>query len=193
MNTFMYALAARATHAGDERKKEVIMNARNRGIGIGFVSGIAVAIACKSTATSTVDAHAADSIAGDVASTDAPLQETTVPDRLRVRTADSDVDQLEEGSKGVPGRNLPILVVAGPIVITDVWPTGSTTGLGFSLGTAEDCSGLVTRGQVALRHLGTPIHNVRVAVKAGEFLCISNVSDSFANFEWSGYRPYAAN
>jgi len=110
------------------------MNARNRGIGVGFVSGIAVAVACKSAATSVVDAQAADSSATDVGSVDAPLQETTVVDRLRVRTADSDVDQLEEGSKGV-----------------------------------------------------------RVAVKAGEFLCASNVSDSFLSFEWSGYRPYPAN
>ena len=82
---------------------------------------------------------------------------------------------------------------AGPIVITDVWPTGNTTGLSLSLATAADCSGFVTRGQVALRHLTTSIHNVRVAVKAGEFLCASNVSDSFVSFEWSGYRPYPAN
>lgn len=169
------------------------MNARNKGIGVGFVTGLAVAFACRSTSTSSsspvVDAHAADS-----AAIDTPTPGTTVPDRLRVRTADGDIDQLEEGSTSVPARtNPPILVVAGPIVLTDVWPATGSANVSLDVSSAQDCSNLAMRPQIAVRHLGTAIHNVRVAVKAGEFLCASNVTDSFASFEWSGYRPYPPN
>lgn len=171
----------------------MIMNARNQGMGVGFVTGLAIAFACRSTSTSTsspvVDAHAADS-----AAIDAPPTGTTVPDRLRVRTAEGDIDQLEEGTTSVPARtNLPILVVAGPIVLTDVWPATGSANMSLLVSSTQDCGSFAMRPQIAVRHLGTAIHNVRVAVKAGEFLCASNGTDSFASFEWSGYRPYPAN
>lgn len=129
------------------------------------------------------DASVISDVAADVA------VEPTTPDRLRVRTADTDIEQQEEGEMFLTSATPDTVIVAGPIVITDVWtPPFTTSGVLFvSLHTKATCDSEVTRPHMAARNLDPPLHGVRMAVKTGEFLCARGTG---LLLQWSGYRPY---
>ena len=163
----------------------------NSGLVLGFVAGLAVAIACSAKSMSgsqAIDASAISDVAADTAAGPAP-------DRLRTRTADTDIDQQEEGETVLQPAALDVVAVAGPIMITDIWTPEITSiaSLVISLHANSTCDAAITRPHMSERELVgarvLPLHGIRLAVKAGEFLCARS---SGAVLRWSGYRPYPA-
>ena len=156
------------------------------GIAFGFIAGLAVAIACSArSGTSLRDAAVVPDVAADTASVDPP-----VPDRLRVRTADTDLDQLAQGT-GQAGAATVTLVASGPLVITDLWLSASSSDrVTFFTNLAQDCSPI--DGQIADTFtVAQPTHGVRIVVKAGQALCADSTFGT--SVPWTGYRPYPAN
>jgi len=162
------------------------------GIALGFIAGLAVAIACSArSGTSSRDAAVVRDVAADTAGVDTPTPvDTPVPDRLRVRTADTDLDQLVQGT-GQAGAAILTLVASGPLVITDLWlSAASSDRVTFFTNRAQDCSAL--DGQIPDTFtVAQPTHGVRIVVKAGQALCADSTFG--AAVPWTGYRPYPAN
>lgn len=153
--------------------------------GIGFATGIAVILACgHETHTSTsVDASIADT-----PQVDAPHVDPVPADKLHVRTADTDADQLDAGQFSTSG-----LVVAGPFVLTDIQFSSVLNDISNSIelyaSPGSTCGGIDTAAWLFAAARATPIHGARYLVKSGFVLC--SIGEGI-RVSWAGYHPYAA-
>lgn len=163
------------------------------GLVLGFVAGLAVAIACSAKSMSGSRGTDAGVVADAVADSPTP----TAPDRLRVRTADTDIDQQDGGETTLIPSTADAVVATGPVIITDIWTPEITSisGLIISLHSNATCDAPVAQPRLSSYELVgarvLPLHGVRLALKAGEFLCARSTG-AFA-VQWSGYRPYPSN
>jgi hypothetical protein len=109
----------------------------------------------------------------------------------QVRTADTDALQSENGvvDVDVSGK----VVIAGPIVITDIWEVQSvnTQQITMYSDTSVSCNGgHPGDSKLFLEGITVPIHGVRIAVRSADYLCASTFRTTGARIVWSGYAPY---
>ncbi len=169
------------------------MNSTNKGaVALGFLAGLGVAVACGARSmSSAVDAGPVDTKPIDTGLADGSTPQSL--DRLRVRTADTDIEQQVEDTVHIADSGAFIAVAAGPVVITDSW-TSDPKLSGHEMVVAGDltCGTSATRPKVARRELTGPLHGLRIIARAGEYLCVgAGVGGIGVDLAWSGYKPYS--
>src|ERR1041385_1654158 len=146
------------------------MRVRNRSIVVVFIAVPIVAVAC-----------AANS----------PMPDASLQPVAQVRTADTDALQSENGvvDVDVSGK----VVIAGPIVITDIWEVQrvNTQQITMYSDTSVSCNGgRPGDSKLFLEGITVPIHGVRIAVRSADYLCARAFGATGARIVWSGYAPY---
>lgn len=144
---------------------------------------VGVMMACSmSHDRATVDAAPLDSAPAADSIHDAAAADPVATDLQRVRTADTDVAQLETGFSGFTDLEL---LVAGPFVLTDAHSRNPA-----HLVVASNAACTMRLGTLVTITDTSPLTGGRLFIKAGTYLCME--SDGTATFvSWSGFRPYA--
>lgn len=136
---------------------------------------------------------------GDAPSSAGPdaAAEPVVVDRARVRTADTDADQLDTGSFSISAASPMttfVKVTSGPFVLTDFITKTSDRSwlLDLYVSSNAECTGAGEFRQAI--DPNESFHGAKLFVKADRFLCVSLFSGDVASggVTWAGYHPYAA-
>jgi hypothetical protein len=161
-------------------------------------SVLGVMLACSMSHDNT-QVDAASSIDAPAHVTDAAATDPVVIDRSRVRTADTDADQLETGSfliTATPAETT-VKVADGPFVATDFMATGASSvwSLRLFVSSSTDCKTRATGAFSLSFSSNETAHGTKLFAKAGQFLCVSLYGGGGSvsgNVTWAGFHPYAA-
>lgn len=118
----------------------------------------------------------------------------TVPEKLRVITADSDLEQHVGGATIVAAGQAWQSLGAGPFYLTDARLGGGSVSLAVApaAGGCEQGVDLMYLGSAEVTSVGSgPLSGGRILIAADQQLCAQNPSSSSASaLTWSGFRPY---
>lgn len=157
---------------------------------VGWLAGsvlvYGVVVACSSDSGSDGSAHAqtggasANGGSGNATGCGA----CSVPERMKVITADTDLDQHVGTVTSVPQGASATSLATGPFYLTDArWGGGPADYLVAPAGGSCD--------QGVTLAVADPSSDLRILIGADQQLCALNRSEfTTVNFFWSGFRPY---